>query len=1228
MVTDPLTGVYSRATLEQRLHEETQRAQRYGTPFSIILLDLDHYKSVNDAFGHLRGDKVLVEFAQRLNTLTRKSDVIFRYGGDEFLLLLPNTVKSQAILLAERLLDGIRGQPFRGKPPLALSISLGVASFPDDAHSPEALFEKADQRHYEAKRRGRGRAVAEDREKAPPLPFDDEARLVERDEALLVLHHFLKDLPDKKRGIMAVTGPAGSGRSRFLSEIGKVARLQGFEVISIHGSPALKNRTFGDLAEVCKNNYETLPPPMVGEVEFGRALQRLVEEKGRSGLIFTVENLPQIDWSSLELIRYLLLSPEPPILIGLAFSADPGSARRIFPAHMPLIETIELGALSPEGFHIWMRLLMQWEAPSDFTEWLYHQTGGLPGYLQKALIDLIERNFLEKDRAGWVVNPNYATLSLADRLGLQTALPAYSLPAMPTSFVGRETEISEAKRFLAESRLLTLVGPGGVGKTRLALQIAAELLDEYLNAVCWVPLASVSSSSLLVSTIAEALKFSFYHRSDPETQLFNYLRSRRMLLVMDNFEHLTQGAELLARILENAPEVKLLVTSRERLNLRGEMVLELQGMKFPPENFSERIESYAAVQLFVQSARRSYPNFLLDEWSKPHVARICNLLEGLPLGIELAASWVHILSCEEISQEIEQNLDFLMTHMWDVPERHRSMRAVFEHSWNLLLGEEKEVLRRIAVFEGGFRREAAAKVAEGSLFHLSILVEKSLLRRAANGRYEMHEVLRHYAALKLNQDAEVHLRTHHRHCEYFAVLLQEKATQIKGERQREGLQSIGEEIKNVRAAWAWAVEHWLIDRIEQLLDSLFEFYEIRGLLQEGEQAFQRAANSVKPKSGPISDLPDHERALLGKLLARRGVFNHRLSNYEQARYFFEQSLKICRELDDRQEMAFVLLKLGMLEEEMGEYEQARRACQESLLLYREVADLYGIGRALNELGEIAYQQGEYQTAENYHRESLRLFRETNDRWGQASALKNLGNVEVELGEYFQAKLFYQESLAIGEEIGAKSILASAYNNLGDTAREIGEYEEAREHLLRSLDISTEIGDRYIMAVSLGNLGEVAYRQGKLSEAQFLLDQSLQISEATGNLSQASFALAHLGNVTCAAGDHITAKKHFQNALRLAMNKQAVPIALDVILGMANILNQTGLKAKALEYLVYSLNHPALMKSQREQALHLRHLLEDELPPDAIQEAQERGQLRPIDEVVDEILEKDTPTLFV
>ncbi|PKO20431.1 MAG: SARP family transcriptional regulator, partial [Chloroflexi bacterium HGW-Chloroflexi-1] len=354
------------------------------------------------------------------------------------------------------------------------------------------------------------------------------------------------------------------------------------------------------------------------------------------------------------------------------------------------------------------------------------------------------------------VEPTAETVALYKRISesaiadLQTCRLA-NLPPSPTPFVGREEELAELADYLAnpDCRLLTLVGPGGIGKTRLVLQVAADQTGAFVHGIHFVPLASVSSTELIVSAIAEALDLPFDSHQDPKEQLLNYLHEKEMLLVLDNLEHLLPisissacgkgegGAELLAEILRRAPGVVLLVTSRERLNLREEWVYTVEGLTYPEGeavgrpalSVAEGPETYSAVNLFQQRARRAYQHFSLSEIERPHVVRICQLVEGMPLGVELAAAWVAVHSCEEIAQEIERNLDILTTRLRNVPARQWSVRATFEHSWQLLSETEKDIFARLSVFRGGFRREAAAVVTGASLSTLSSLLDKSLIRR-------------------------------------------------------------------------------------------------------------------------------------------------------------------------------------------------------------------------------------------------------------------------------------------------------------------------------------------------------------------------------------------------------------------------------------------------------------------------------------------------------------------
>lgn len=442
------------------------------------------------------------------------------------------------------------------------------------------------------------------------------------------------------------------------------------------------------------------------------------------------------------------------------------------------------------------------------------------------------------------VEPMPETTALYNRLKAAAALPPHNLPPQPTAFVGRAAELAEIARYFnhRDAQLLTLVGPGGIGKTRLALQAAARCVDpdiafetHFSHGVFFVPLAAVSATEAgqaqtpLIAAMADALQFSFQGPVHPQAQLLNYLREKKMLLILDNFEHLVTEARQLGDILRLAPGIKLLVTSRVRLNLREEWVREVTGLDFPPAAdlastaprlTEQALETYSAVALFVQQAQRVRPGFALSEAQVPEVARICQLVEGVPLGIELAASWLRVLACGEIVTEIERGLDFLTSTLRNLPERHRSLRAVFDHSWNLLSPPEQMLFRQLSVFRAGFQRDAATQVAGASLPVLAGLADKSLLRRNASGRYEVHELLRQYAEEQLRLAPEAYETVHDKHCRYYAELMLQHKAQLHGDDVQMALTALSAERENVRAAWNWAVEHRRVAELNQFMDCL------------------------------------------------------------------------------------------------------------------------------------------------------------------------------------------------------------------------------------------------------------------------------------------------------------------------------------------------------------------------------------------------------------------------
>ena len=420
-----------------------------------------------------------------------------------------------------------------------------------------------------------------------------------------------------------------------------------------------------------------------------------------------------------------------------------------------------------------------------------------------------------------------------------------NLPIQLTPFFGRTAELLELANYLSDPacRLLTIVGSGGIGKTRLALEVTHTLPVQPPHGIYFVALAQLRATEHIVPAIAEALDLRFQADGrSPQQQLLDYLRHKQMLLVLDNFEHLKDGVELLLEILQNCPGVRLLVTARERLQLTIETVYVVDGMDFPATNAGHAAGTYSAIQLFVASARRGRRKFTLDANNEQDVIRICHLVGGVPLAIILAAAWIKVLSPAEIAAELSRDLDFLAAELYDLPARHQSMRAVLAQSWQRLTTDEQVVFMRLAVFRGGFTRAAAQSVAGASLRTLSALTSKSMVRRDANGRYAIHELLRQFGEAEL-EAAGQRLAAGAAHCAYYMNYLHQREPDIKGRRQVPALNEIEADFENVRAAWQWAtlqrdyaaVERACWKRPDRFCEMRSRFYDGLELLRAGRE---------------------------------------------------------------------------------------------------------------------------------------------------------------------------------------------------------------------------------------------------------------------------------------------------------------------------------------------------------------------------------------------------------
>lgn len=764
-----------------------------------------------------------------------------------------------------------------------------------------------------------------------------------------------------------------------------------------------------------------------------------------------------------------------------------------------------------------------------------------------------------------------------------------NLPTQITPFVNRQNEVSQAIVTLKKEnrRLLTLYGPGGVGKTRLAIQIAAELIGDFREGVFFVPLAPVQSPEHMVSTIAGILNFSFHGAENQKLQLLNHLREKELLLVMDNFEHLLSGVGLLADLLKAAPQVKVLATCRERLNFAGEQVLEVRGLAIPDGRNMETLETFATIQLFLNAVRRSDPDYILNPEDALAVIRICSLVAGMPLGIELAAAWVRIYSCQEIADQIEKNLSFLVTHRPDVPERHRNLYAVCDYFWEQLSEGERAVLRKLSIFRGGFHAQAAWQVAGASTFFLSALMDRAFLRKvtitttsrpditnqaeAWRVRYEMHAVLSQYAAEKLSTHRQEKIQTREHHGRYYAEFLHRREERLRGPGQQAALEQIIAENDNILLAWNWAIDGLHADVIERAFESLNHAYELTNRHDDGAEIFGRAANHFK-------FLGADQNGLAGKLLIRQAQFLMEASQTEKALSLVEKSAGYIAKLDLPAETAHCFQIYGRIARHHGQLHKAMKNLKKSLALYRQINDTWNIANLLAQISDCAYRMGEFEQARLTYWECYNIHRRLGDARGMARALSGLGVLLNQLGERDHAVILLKESVRQFRSVNDRYGTAVSNHNLGTIALDQQNYVTARPYFEASLAAFQEMSSKYTLTAALNALGIVNYELGEPEKAKNYLARSLD--------------LTHKNKLT--------------------------PLLLEILVQTAVIAHDDGQSQLALELLAFSLVHPGLDKAETEgRAKEIWNSITDRLSSETINRARQQGEQKELSQAVAE-----------
>jgi len=662
-----------------------------------------------------------------------------------------------------------------------------------------------------------------------------------------------------------------------------------------------------------------------------------------------------------------------------------------------------------------------------------------------------------------------------------------SLPSAPTPFIGRTAELEKIREELARTRLLTLSGPGGMGKTRLALRTAELVAADYRDGSFFVSLAPIRSADHIAQAVAEALDFPLPTNEDPKSQLIRFLQKKNLFLVIDNFEHLLQGVSIVSEILQNTSAVRILVTSRERLNLKSETNLSISGMTVAAEIDLENAAQVDAISLFLGSATKVSPGFDPSSEELTRIRQICQFVGGMPLAIELAASWLHVLSVHEIYDELRKGLDILETDVRDAPERHRSIRAVFEGSWSLLDSKERDIFMRLSIFKGGFSRQAAQQVAGSSLRQVGELVNESILKHdPLTGRLEIHELLRQYAQEHLEDQPQTSESTKEAYAAYYTEMMQAWWEHFKGAGQTPLLTAIEADIENVRAAWGYYLDERNAFQLRKLVHVLWMVYWIRGWMRGGIELYSAAVDALA-HAEPGSELQAVRAAALGHL----GFFMTWVGLADQGYKLAKESIQILERLDFPIELAFAYDSLTLSAYYLDHHSDEKDSAQGFLRIAETFGDkwMQAYGLWLVSFAELRYERNA--EAKRLAQAGLNEFDRINNDFGIALCLTALAGLAIREAEYVRAREFFTRCLQIAEKLDFRWLSGNAIKYLGQVALHTGDIEEARKHLVRSLTIAYDLGLDRDIANNLYNFASLRVAQDDLEAGVELLSLLLQ-----------------------------------------------------------------------------------------------------------------------------------------
>lgn len=960
--------------------------------------------------------------------------------------------------------------------------------------------------------------------KKKDFEFNNISNLVNRDRDVCMVADFLEQLHTKKRGILRIVANDSFGATSFLNVASSIVLQNNYEIINInefHYDKTIDKFEDSDLSQLQKCD-----------------LFEKTKDSNKNGQIIIIDCIDKIDKDIISILDKLL-SSEKNYALALIYSTQFNLTTIIDYINIPIYKTIFLEPLSPKRLYQLVTTELDWDKPPKILlEYLYNKTNGLPKDIKNEIEFLVKKEILiYNSQNGWSANEEYL-LTLANKIRYKNnCLPRNNLPAEITEFVGREAEVSNICSLLEKARLVTLIGPGGIGKTRLSLKIASLCLYQYNDGVFWISLSQITKTELLVSKIAKILNIPDIEGYNTLDSIKSTLKGKKMLIILDNFEQIIESTPVLAEMLAVAGDLSLLVTSRQALKVYGEHLFNVPPLGIPDLSTYltvEVLEKQPAVSLFLARAKAIKNDFCITEENASQIAKLCVFLEGIPLAIELAAANILQISLQSMLNQSQNLLSWLKDGDNRLPDRQATMKNTIEWGYNLLSTKQKRIFIKLGVFKGKFNIKSASAVINKSndidnlyenllsLTNKSILILDSEFEEEDELCFNMLEILREYAVELLSTDTEEKY-IKNCHADYFFSFALEVERNFYGSNRQTSLNMLDKAYLDIICA----LEHYMLtnclEKELELAVSMGYYWEARGYWNKGQSILK--SNIERQDNSLNVDYFIKAYQWYGRFVLLNG-------KYEEAVKIFQKGLQLAVKKNDLMGEAAIKYNLALANNISGNLQYEVELLNQSLSIYREADYKRGIAEVLQELGQVYYFKGEYDTAEMCLNESLCIYREYSDSYGIIRSYGRMGLVLRSKGKFDEAMQMFHKYLLSCEEIEDRVEIAFALINIAELARSQGDYEVAQSYYLRSLSIGYELGYKAIIAYIKKELGEIYHYIGELNKAYELFNESLSLLNETGYKGDLPWVYRNLAELELERGNYLKAEELFLIGLKI------------------------------------------------------------------------------------------------